>query len=321
MKSRHDRLTPRPPLPKLDYGQSLPNNDKIAGETVAAPTPHISQENTPRASVISHSIANSDVLQYDLELHLGEIDVSPYQPRLVFDESEIHALAESIDDVGLINPITVRKQQNGRYELISGERRFRAHQILRKLTIKAKLRVLSDEEASLEALVDNEARKDLCDYERGKSFRRILDAGTVKDQAKLSRKLGVPKSTISRCLAFFKLPVEAQELLDLKPAMLGGTNAEVLAAFVVNGHREIVENAVKLLHDKDISEQAAVNWAKSEVRKLTQKLLNIKPRQLVFDGRHLADITVDGRKVVIACQKGVNPEDLILRLSTVFGPA
>lgn len=249
-------------------------------------------------------------------LRLADIDVSPYQPRIRFDPEAIRALADTISEGGLINAIIVRRKANGRYELIAGERRYRAHELLNKETILAKVKVMSDEEAALKSLIDNVAREDLCDFEQGKSYHRLIHIDKlVKDQAKLSRMIGVPASTISRCLMYFKLPPEALAMLEESPAMLGGTSAAKLSMFAVAGHNEIVVKAMKKIRDNMIPEQTAVDWATGEVRKL-EKAPTPPPikAQVVLGGIHLGDYKVDGNKVVFTCHSGIKPEQLIAAL-------
>lgn len=300
-----ERLTPRMPMP------ALRNFDNP--ESAIAP-------NKSR-SIAPDVIIDNAAIDASLDVNITDIDASPYQPRLVFNEEEIKLLADSISDQGLINPITARKKQDGRFEIISGERRFRAYILLGIASIKVIVRNVDDKDVSIEALTDNEARKDLCDYERGKSYHRILDSKLVHNQAQLSRKIGVPSSTISRCLSYFRLPNEACEILDQHPTLLGGFNAEVLAALTVEKYPEIAVKAIQLIRDQGISESAAINFAKAEIKKtIGEKPAVMESRSLVFGNRHIGAIQVDGRKIIISCASDVNPEDVITQINEACLP-
>lgn len=320
---------PRTPLAKLQYGKPDEANNVDSLSQAAK-----FDDRLPASSADGEEAVQSEALarqpvqirqqesewpaahdEHDLEISLGAIDVSPYQPRLVFEEQAIRDLADSIEASGLINPVLVRQKSNGRYELVAGERRFRAHQVLRRLTIKATLRKLSDEAACLEALTDNEARENLCDYERGRSYNRILTSGLVKSQGELCRKIGVAKATVSRCLSYFKLPSEAIEILDKHPTVLGGTKAAEFASDYFSSHQEIVVEAIRMLAESHMTEDAAMIWARTKVKTLLGLDVPVSTRSLTVDGRRLGEFKVEGRKIVITCAKGVDPEEVATALN------
>lgn len=129
-----------------------------------------------------------------------------YQPRRKFDPEKLGLLANTIEDKGLNNAIIVRPLADGTFELIAGERRFLAHELLRKDHIYALIRNLSDAEAAILSVTDNDAREDLTDFERGASYKKLLDDKVVQSQAELSAVSAVawPRSAaallISSCL-------------------------------------------------------------------------------------------------------------------------
>ena len=105
---------------------------------------------------------NADkVVGHIVELDLNSIEVNPNQPRTVFNEEALQELATSIRELGVIQPITVRKMDFNKYQLVSGERRFRASKILGLETIPAYIRIANDEESLMMALVENIQRQDL----------------------------------------------------------------------------------------------------------------------------------------------------------------
>lgn len=299
------RLAPRMPLASLKTFDPMETTDTpVDGEKPPA-LMHSLEEPSPLPGK-GHAPA--------AEISIALIDKSPHQPRLIFDPEAIDALAASISESGLMSPITVKTKENGRYELIGGERRLRAHQILGKQEIPAfVLENISVTDAAIGALADNEAKRSLCDYERGKAYKRTLtmstEAGKPLTQGTLARRIGVSDATISRCLAFFDLPSEAIAMLDEKPNLIGAKNAASLVTLAKRGHSRIVIQALRRISHEGASEQGAVNWATSEVNRLSKSTqavvaLNIK-------GKHFGDITVDGSRMIINCKNGYTPEDVL----------
>lgn len=307
------RLAPRMPLASLKTYE--PDVAELPSQVAAEKS--IKVKTTVAAGSASGSNAGS-VSDINLEL----IDKSPHQPRLIFDPEAIDTLAASIEESGLISPVTVRKSEDGRFELIGGERRLRAHQILGRTSIPAfVLSDISSTDAAIGALADNDAKRSLCDYERGKAYKRALtmltETGKPITQGMLARRIGVSDATVSRCLAFFDLPTDALAMLDAKPNLIGAKNAAILATLSKKGHNRIVLQALKKISHDGASEQGAVNWATGEVNKIVKTKQDTVPLKL--DGRHVADVVADGSKVIISCKNGFNPEELIVRLSELLG--
>ena len=307
------RLAPRMPLASLKTYE--PDVAELPSEVAAGNS--IKVKTTVAADSVSGSNAGS-VSDINLEL----IDKSPHQPRLIFDPEAIDTLAASIEESGLISPVTVRRSEDGRFELIGGERRLRAHQILGRTSIPAfVLSDISSTDAAIGALADNDAKRSLCDYERGKAYKRALtmltETGKAITQGMLARRIGVSDATVSRCLAFFDLPTDALAMLDAKPNLIGAKNAAILSTLSKKGHNRIVLQALKKISHDGASEQGAVNWATGEVNKIVKTKQDTVPLKL--DGRHVADVVADGSKVIISCKNGFNPEELIVRLSELLG--
>jgi ParB family chromosome partitioning protein len=255
------------------------------------------------------------------QIAIDLIDKSPYQPRLIFDPEAIDSLANSIEESGLISPITVRPVENGRYELIGGERRLRAHQILGRERISSfVLSDISGTDAAIGALADNDAKRSLCDYERGKAYKRALtmqtETGKPVTQGTLARRIGVSDATVSRCLAFFDLPDDALTMLDAKPNLIGAKNAAILAALAKKGHGRIVLQALKKISQDGASEQGAVNWATAEVNKFSKS--SKETVALTYNGRHIGDVVADGSRVIINCRNGFSPDDLVAKLGELL---
>ncbi|MBV0881977.1 ParB/RepB/Spo0J family partition protein [Noviherbaspirillum sp. L7-7A] len=302
------RLAPRMPLASLKTFDQTEAVSKSFQDEQAVTEPRPMPD---PASLSGHSHASA------AEIPIALIDKSPHQPRLIFDPEAIDALAASISESGLMSPITVKTKENGRYELIGGERRLRAHQILGKQQIPAfVLENISVTDAAIGALADNEAKRSLCDYERGKAYRRTLtmstEAGKPLTQGTLARRIGVSDATISRCLAFFDLPQEAIAMLDEKPNLIGAKNAASLVTLAKKGHSRIVIQALRRISHDGASEQGAVNWATGEVNRLsktTQAAVALK-----IKGQHFGDVVVDGSRLIINCKNGYAPEEILSRL-------
>lgn len=306
------RLAPRMPLASLKtYEPDTEPPSEVAAEKGIK----------VKTTVAADSVAGSNTGSVS-DINLDLIDKSPHQPRLIFDPEAIDTLAASIEESGLISPVTVRKSEDGRFELIGGERRLRAHQILGRTSIPAfVLSDISSTDAAIGALADNDAKRSLCDYERGKAYKRALtmltETGKPITQGMLARRIGVSDATVSRCLAFFDLPTDALAMLDAKPNLIGAKNAAILSTLSKKGHNRIVLQALKKISHDGASEQGAVNWATGEVNKIVKTKQDTVPLKL--DGRHVADVVADGSKVIISCKNGFNPEELIVRLSELLG--
>ena len=139
-----------------------------------------------------------------VELDLDFIEVNPFQPRTNFSEESLRELASSINELGIIQPITVRKSGFNKYQLVSGERRFRASKLLNLETIPAYIRIANDQESLEMALVENIQRKDLDPIEVALSYQRLIDEIDLT-QEEMSQRVGKKRSTITNYLRLLKL--------------------------------------------------------------------------------------------------------------------
>lgn len=143
------------------------------------------------------------------EIGLGLIETNPFQPRTRFEEESLRELASSIRELGIIQPVIVRPKDDGRYQLIAGERRFRAAEMIGLETIPAYIRVADDQGLLEMALVENIQREDLDAIEVAISFQRLMDECNLT-QENLSERVGKNRSTISNYIRLLKLPAEIQ---------------------------------------------------------------------------------------------------------------
>ena len=139
-----------------------------------------------------------------VELEIESIEVNPFQPRSNFNDESLQELASSIRELGIIQPITVRKLDFNKFQLVSGERRFRASKLVGLQSIPAYIRIANDQESLEMALVENIQRQDLDPIEIALSYQRLIDEIKVT-QEKLSDRVGKKRSTITNYLRLLKL--------------------------------------------------------------------------------------------------------------------
>lgn len=148
------------------------------------------------------------------EVPLSQIIPNRYQPRTTFSEYEILELSESIKKNGLIQPIMVRRKGDGVYELIAGERRFRASKLAGLSTIKAVIRNSSDEQAMELALVENLQRQDLNPMEAARAYHRLItEFGLTQEQ--VAHRIGKDRSSIANISRLTNLPNDIQQLIEM----------------------------------------------------------------------------------------------------------
>jgi len=158
------------------------------------------------------------------EIFVSQIEINPFQPRTEFDKESLDELCDSIRQHGIIQPITIRKIDDDKYQIISGERRLRASKIIGLETIPAYIRQANDEEMLEMALVENIQREDLDPIEVSISYQRLIDECNLT-QERLSERIGKNRSTIANFLRLLKLPPEIQLGLRQKKISVGHARA------------------------------------------------------------------------------------------------
>ena len=158
------------------------------------------------------------------EVELSQIDPNPNQPRREFDEEALSELASSIRELGIIQPITLRKMDDGRYQIIAGERRWRASQLAGLTTIPAYIVTVKDQNAMEMALVENIQREDLNAIEIALAYQHLADA-TGMTQAKISERVGKSRTAVTNYLRLLKLPAQVQIALKNHEIDMGHARA------------------------------------------------------------------------------------------------
>lgn len=214
----------------------------------------------PSNDIQSVQDKNADkVIGNIVELDLEAIEVNPFQPRTNFSEESIRELASSIKELGIIQPITVRKLDFNKYQLVSGERRFRASKLIGLETIPAYIRIANDQESLEMALVENIQRQDLDPIEIALSYQRLIDEINLT-QEQMSERVGKKRSTIANYL----------RLLKLDPIIQTGMRD----GFISMGHGRalitIEDQKSQLdIYEKVISNKLSVRETESLVRNFT----------------------------------------------------
>ncbi|NJO70351.1 MAG: ParB/RepB/Spo0J family partition protein [Bacteroidetes bacterium] len=188
------------------------------------------------------------------DIEIRSIEINPFQPRKTFDEEALMELSASIKQLGIIQPITVRKIDNDKYQLITGERRFRASQMAGLQTIPAYIRN-ADDQAMLElALVENIQREDLDAIEIAISYQRLIDECSLT-QEDMSDRVGKKRSTIANYLRLLKLPAEIQAGIRHKKITMGHARALVNvddAEKQLSIYHHVIEEGLSVRSTEDI---------------------------------------------------------------------
>ncbi len=159
------------------------------------------------------------------DIDIDNIEMNPYQPRKNFDEESLRELASSIREIGIIQPITVRKVNGGSYQIITGERRLKAAVMAGLETIPAYVRVAEDQNMLEMALVENIQREDLDSIEVAISYQRLIEEVNLTQES-LSERVGKKRSTIANYLRLLKLPAEIQ--LGIRDRLISMGHARAL---------------------------------------------------------------------------------------------
>lgn len=162
------------------------------------------------------------------EVEIAQIVANPNQPRRNFDEEALQELSQSIQEHGVISPITLRKNDDGTYMIIAGERRYRASKLAGLTTIPAYVRTAKDEQVMEWALIENIQREDLDAIEIALAYQRLMDEYHLT-QEKMSERVGKKRATIANYLRLLKLPAEIQMGIKEKKLEMGHARA-ILAA-------------------------------------------------------------------------------------------
>lgn len=245
-----------------------------------------------------------DIGRHHVRLSVAEIDPNPYQPRRVFPQQELEELAASISEVGLLQPISVR-QVRDRYQIIAGERRWRAYKLLGRTTIEALVISVDESDMAVLALVENIDRADLCDYEIGKALRQI--ESLFPTRKKLAEALGMNREDMYRYYAFEHFPESILAKLDANPRLLSRAAAADIKRTMQSIDPpslalELLNRAWEMLEAGVLEQTKFSNFLLREVQiaKEGSEARFHEPRQtLAREGKTIGSISRDSKHLVI----------------------
>ena len=200
-----------------------------------------------------------DKLSRGIEIPIAHISTNPFQPRTKFDDDSLEELADSMKQIGIIQPITVRETNEGYYQLITGERRLRAAKLAGINKIPAYVRGANDNDLLEMALVENIQREDLDAIEIAISFQRLIDECNLT-QEDLSRRVGKKRATVSNYIRLLKLPADVQLGIREKKISMGHARAIIN----IEDPKEQLE-----LYYRIVNHDMSVRKVEELVRKLT----------------------------------------------------
>ena len=198
------------------------------------------------------------------EVEIDKIKPNPDQPRVDFDDETMQELAASIKKIGVIQPITLRELEDGMYQIIAGERRYRASMMLQLTKIPAYVKTVDDEDVMEMALVENIQREDLNAIEIALTYQKLIDSQSLT-QEQLSERVGKKRATIANYMRLLKLPAELQ--IGIKDKKIDMGHARALVA--------IPDPELQLkLYNRIIKEGLSVRKIESIVKKEIAELAN-----------------------------------------------
>lgn len=197
-----------------------------------------------------------------LRIPIGLIEPNPYQPRVTFDQDALEELADSIRTLGLIQPVTVRKISDNKYQIISGERRFRASKLAGLDMLPAFIRDANDQGMLEMAIVENVQRENLDPIEVAMSYQRLIDECSLT-QEQMAERVGKKRASVTNYLRLLKLPAKVQH--DLKVGMVSVGHAKVLLGV---DDPQIQEQLCDLV----IKDGLSVRQLEDKVRKILSKV-------------------------------------------------
>lgn len=230
------------------------NKKKELGKGLRALLTNIENTKSPEVKKEIVRELNTTVAMVGIE----DIEVNPFQPRTEFNPEELMELAKSIKIHGLIQPVTLRVVQGDKYQLISGERRFRASKMSGLKEIPAYIRTANDQEMLEMALIENIQRTDLNAIEIGISYQRLIDECTLTHET-LSERVGKNRSTVTNYIRLLKLPPEIQSSIKNNTISMGHARALVG-----------IEDLLQQMHayKKTISENLSVRQLENYIKEL-----------------------------------------------------
>lgn len=278
------------------------------------------------------ALISTDVVEVEGSSSVGEVDINlihanPNQPRREFDPQALEELAESIRQIGIIQPITLRKLDDGTYQIIAGERRWRASQLAGLTSLPAYIRTADDERIMQMALIENIQREDLNAIEVAMAYQNIIDQQHITQDA-LAEKVGKSRAAVANSLRLLKLPAQVQLALQdhrIDPGHARAILAVAQPSAQVKLFHEIVEHgySVRQVEEmaKNLKEGRDVKSGSHTIRSAGQG--SSLPAEYEPLREHLSNFF--GTAVQMSCKKGkgritipFNDEEELSRIINLF---
>lgn len=256
------------------------------------------------------------------EIAIKDIEPNPLQPRTTFDDEALSELSDSIAQLGVIQPITLRRAINGKYTIISGERRWRAAQMAGLETLPAYIREVEDEDLHAMALVENIQRQDLNAIEIALGMQRLVEECGLTQEA-MAEKVGKKRSTVSNYMRLLTLPSEVQ--LALKEGYISMGHAKVIAGIAPDMQLKVLKRC--------LSRGLSVRQIEMMARKMAEKISKsateeeeypeaytrlVDELERVFsENISIKRTKSGGSRITIECANDAEVERLIKRLKEV----
>jgi ParB family chromosome partitioning protein len=233
-------------------GSLLGGND-LQEQSVAKPASPAQAQNQAAPKPQESIPAEARIWQIPIE----KLIPSPYQPRTHFAAEKIKELADSIKDRGILQPIVARKLNNGSFEIIAGERRWRAAQVAGFFEVPVQLKVLSNKEALEIAIIENVQREDLSPIEEAEAYHRLVREFNFTQQ-QVAERVGKDRVTVANALRLLQLPLEVREMVS--------------QGFLSQGHAKVLlgltdEGLIRKLAKKSVADALSVRALEKELKK------------------------------------------------------
>lgn len=239
-------------------------------------------------------------------IEMWMISPNPHQPRIAFDEEALEQLANNIEQLGLLQPITVRKAGFNRYEIISGERRYRACEKLGMTTIDCLVVTISDEDNALLALAENITRDDLEDYEIAKAINTFKKS--FPNKTEYAEILNIERQKLYRLFSFEILPESVIKRLDSKPGIMPDYTAQNIKTLLNKGYtiRQLepyIHQGLDLVESGNLRHSKFVDFLVNKIQeesKGKENTVENQKRQLVrSDGTSYGNIKQNSKNLTI----------------------
>ena len=255
------------------------------------------------------------------EVNISDIIPNPLQPRRDFDEETLQELATSIAELGVIQPITLKRRDDGKYIIISGERRWRASQMAGLETLPAYIRDVEDEDLHAMALVENIQRENLNAIEIALGMQRLVEECGLTQEA-MAQKVGKKRSTVSNYMRLLSLPSEVQ--LALKEGIISMGHAKAIAALdhelQIKALKKCVKKSLSVRQAEELARKYAeapkANDVEEEYPESYSRLV-LEFERVLSDNISIKRTKSGGSKITIECANDKEVELLLSRLSEI----